>query len=369
MEFENKQFVLAGNFENGDKAVIVKQMIELCGGSVKPGTTVGKDTSYVVIGTKGSSTWIDGVSPQEKAAYERAEKGQDIKVVSESTLFNEMAKKGITKEKWLVYYNELLRDAKRDLQSQIDSINWNYDQKNKTLTIENSVLPDLLGQVDDFELVGLRFPLPADEIAALQIQMDMLESESSDLQEEQDVEGVQVVKAKSYGPEDVKALMPWSLHSNEMEHVVAPNLIEIPPAMFAWSKHLKSVHMPLLRIVRSGAFYCCQELVRIDIPEVIFIGTGAFERCESLSGTLSFPKLEFVGPFAFCGCKQMKRISTAKPDKNRADGKVIKGTGNTLKCIGEYAFFHCDTLKTVSYDKDVAIVHETAFRATPMETE
>lgn len=364
MHFEDKQFVLAGQFENGDKSVIVKQMIEMCGGIVREGTNITNAVSYLVIGAKGSPSWTNGKCPQLSEVEKRQAAGYGITAISETQLFEAMDTAGVTRERWLFEYNKRLAQAKCSLQESIDSIAWRFDKSTKTLTIDNAILPDLLGSVEDFELVGIAMPLPVDAHSQSMLLFDEDDSNETDTPENPEVmtaEKEQEVRIRSYGPEDLFALLPWSVHAFEIEHIDACNLIEVPPALFSWMKNLESVNMPKARIIRSGAFYECRNLKQITMPNTLFIGNGAFGNCRSLAGRLVFPEIEHIGPFAFSGCRSIVGLSSAKRTKIRADGKTIKGVGHSLKFIGEAAFKDCSSMKSLSYDKGICCIQGNPF--------
>lgn len=85
-ELENKAICLTGNFELGEKN-IVEQLITNKGGIIKK--SVSSKTDYVIVGTLGSPDWTCGnYGSKIKKARELQEKGNNIKIVTESTLTN-----------------------------------------------------------------------------------------------------------------------------------------------------------------------------------------------------------------------------------------------------------------------------------------
>lgn len=353
MEFNSKQFILAGKFKVGDKSVIVKQMIEMAGGNVKGNLNVSKDTAYVVLGEKGSSTWKDGKCPQVIEAEKRREAGQDIAVVTEATLFSALARKGISQDKWAVTYKERLSDAFNQIEKTVSAINWVLDSSTRTLFIENDRLPDLLGMLEDAAIVGFRFPIPSDE----ERKFSWKQSTETILSE--DSEGD--VHISEHGPEDLIRLLPWGSRIDEVEYLVAPELTEVPPAFFAWSKNLKEANLPVVRVVRNGAFYECASLETVSMPKVVFIGSGSFCQCRALKCKLVLPQLESLGSTAFSNCSELPSFSTASTGRKRADGKEMQGAGFAIRSIGNFAFINCKKLKSVGFDKNDTLLGKGCF--------
>ncbi len=85
IEFEGKNFVLTGDFNLGDKA-LVKDFIEHRGGFCK--TSVSSKTDYVIVGGRGSADWSFGnYGTKIKKAKELNENGCQIFIIEESTFF------------------------------------------------------------------------------------------------------------------------------------------------------------------------------------------------------------------------------------------------------------------------------------------
>lgn len=357
MQLNGKHFVLAGKFSHGDKFVMVRQMIEMCGGEVKQGTTLDKNTNFVVVGNMGNTSWVDGISPQEKDANDRSLNGQNISVISEDELFALLENNGITVDKWLVAYKQKLNEAKKELEQQLEKIEWSFDEETKTLLINDVSLPDFLANGEDYELTGINYRVNS---------INNIEQGNGNSEFSDDTDS-SYINSRTYEADDIKCLMPWSKHIEEIKHINAPNLLEIPPAAFAWTTHLEEVFIPKVRIIRSGAFYYCKKLTTIYMPSIIFIGNGSFAQCQSLTDSFILGSLEYIGPIAFSGCKEIKKLSTACPDRVRADGKLIKGAGFSLKAIGKSAFLNCKKLESVLYDKNTTMVDSTAFYGTPLQ--
>ncbi|WP_051563143.1 exonuclease domain-containing protein [Butyrivibrio sp. LB2008] len=83
----NKHFVITGDFEMGDKEVVIK-FIESKGGIVDD--RVVKKTEYVIVGALGSRLWVAGnYGTKIKKALEYKGKGIDIQIVREKDFIKE----------------------------------------------------------------------------------------------------------------------------------------------------------------------------------------------------------------------------------------------------------------------------------------
>ena len=83
-ELENKAICLTGNFELGEKNT-VEHLITDKGGIIKK--SVSSKTDYVIVGALGSPDWTcSNYGSKIKKAKELQEKGNNIKIITESTL-------------------------------------------------------------------------------------------------------------------------------------------------------------------------------------------------------------------------------------------------------------------------------------------
>ena len=100
--------------------------------------------------------------------------------------------------------------------------------------------------------------------------------------------------------------------------------------------------------IGSHAFYCCDSLASIEIPDsVTSIGSCAFDYCDSLT-SVNFGEnslLTSIGSYAFNDCDSLARIEI--PDS------VIS--------IGDYAFYCCSSLTSVKIGNGVTSIGYGAF--------
>lgn len=138
--------------------------------------------------------------------------------------------------------------------------------------------------------------------------------------------------------------------------------------------NLETISIPnTCSLIGDWAFYKCQNLKKVDIPEnsVSRIGDFAFSECKSLSdlvlpnGVTSLGESAFqnagikhitlsnnllsIGDFAFLYCKEL-------------EGIVI---GDGLETIGESAFWGCENLLNITIPENVKLIEKRAFKNCP----
>ena len=93
-----------------------------------------------------------------------------------------------------------------------------------------------------------------------------------------------------------------------------------------------------------GAFYNCDALTSVSMPEVTTIGDQAFESCDALT-LADMPEVTTIGESAFYYCDAL--VSVFMP---------------SVTTIGEQAFYHCYALKSVSMPSVTTIGERAFFR-------
>ena len=127
------------------------------------------------------------------------------------------------------------------------------------------------------------------------------------------------------------------------------------------------------------AFRNCSGLTSIDIPAgVTSIGKGAFERCTGLTSVTIPASVTTIGDFAFSGCTGLESISVAegntKYDSRNNCNAIIETVSNTLilgckttvipntvTTIGDYAFYGCTGLTSITIPDGVTTIGTAAF--------
>lgn len=96
-------------------------------------------------------------------------------------------------------------------------------------------------------------------------------------------------------------------YCEDLQSVKLPEVTEIDYAAFSGCSSLETVYMPKLQTVGSSAFSDCEALVSIDLPEVTTIDDRAFDTCTGLTN-INIPKVESIGCKAFQDCSSLKKI-------------------------------------------------------------
>lgn len=154
-------------------------------------------------------------------------------------------------------------------------------------------------------------------------------------------------------------------------HVVIPNHV--------YYNGIRYVVTSIIGDWVRGAFYNCTELVSVEIPNSITsIGRYAFYVCNSLTN-ISIPNsVESIEENAFGNCNGLASIVVA-PDNPVYDSRencnaIIKTATNTIVAgckntiipnsvtsIGDYAFYCCDSLLSISFPNSIMSIGENAF--------
>ena len=98
--------------------------------------------------------------------------------------------------------------------------------------------------------------------------------------------------------------------------------------------------------IRGYAFYCCDGLTSITIPNsVTSIGGTAFSGCDGLTSITIPNSVTSIGEYAFSSCYGLTSVTI----------------GNSVTSIGEYAFSSCSRLTSVTIPNSVTSIGEYAF--------
>ena len=81
-------------------------------------------------------------------------------------------------------------------------------------------------------------------------------------------------------------------------------------------KGTKYVIQDGIEVIKEGAFYNCEKLKEIILPETLkLIKRGAFENCEKLTSINLPERLIGICDIAFKGCKKLKKVTLSRKTK------------------------------------------------------
>ncbi len=154
--------------------------------------------------------------------------------------------------------------------------------------------------------------------------------------------------------------------------VTIPNSVtSIGNTAFYNCSGLTSVTIPnSVTSIGNTAFYNCSRLASVTIPNsVTNIGDYAFGGCSGLTSVTIPNSVTSIGNKAFSGCSNSLFDTTTVPGLKLVDGWVV-GTTDTLsgsldlggvRGIGDYAFYNCSGLTSVTIGNGVTSIGDHAF--------
>ena len=108
--------------------------------------------------------------------------------------------------------------------------------------------------------------------------------------------------------------------------------------------------------IGENAFWECTSLKEVTIPQsVTSIGDKAFYDCRGLTSVTIPQSVTSIGDHAFDECIHLKTLSFGE----NSFGENIE---TNIKTIGNYAFFHCNDLESVTIPQSVTSIGREAFR-------
>ena len=158
------------------------------------------------------------------------------------------------------------------------------------------------------------------------------------------------------------------------------NSPDIIPVFLFWNCKLTSVILPNSLIsIENAAFKECRNLTSIIIPNyVTSIGSHAFTGCAGLTSITIPNSVTSIGERAFQNCSGLMSIKVENGNKmfdsrnscnaiiETSSNKLITGCKNTIipntvKSIGDYAFYSCSGLTSITIPNSVTTIGDYAF--------
>ena len=172
-----------------------------------------------------------------------------------------------------------------------------------------------------------------------------------------------------------------SYDCNNLTSVTIPSSVtSISERAFENCSKLTSIIIPSsITSIEDRTFFGCSSLTSIIIPSsVTSIGNSAFSHCESLTSINIPANVTSIGKNAFYYCLALVTITidegNDKYDSRDDCNAIIETTSNTLiygckktvipnsvKSIGDYAFYYCKGLTSVTIPSSVTSIGKSAF--------
>ena len=164
--------------------------------------------------------------------------------------------------------------------------------------------------------------------------------------------------------------------SGEGTIVVTSPVLSDSTFCFSEQRGLESLYIPEgVTSIGDWAFYDCDALTSVTIPNsVTSIGDGAFYDCDALTSITIPNSVTSIGEGAFARCTSLSSFHSpyATPDKRCMvlDGRLVQLASygiiiyhipNSVKSIGDGAFYDCDELTSITIPNSVTSIGNGAF--------
>gem|GEM_PF-362518 len=185
-------------------------------------------------------------------------------------------------------------------------------------------------------------------------------------------------------PNSVANIGDFAFTFSNLKRITIPESVtSIGDYGFASCYNLMSISIPSsVTSIGNFAFYGCKRINNITIPNsVISIGKNAFNECLELTNIIIPSSVTTIGFGAFVNCFSLRDISVenGNTEYSSVDGVLFNkdktilidypsGKGqtayiipNSVTSIGEYAFYYCQSLRSIMIPEGVESIGDSAF--------
>lgn len=144
-----------------------------------------------------------------------------------------------------------------------------------------------------------------------------------------------------------------------LKSVELPNVIKVDKAAFSGCKNLESVSMPKVETIADKAFFDCTKLTQVEFPEEVEISDTAFEGCNSLPVQLPTPtpinteylKNAQIGDYVVFG--SYEQDGNTDNGTEEIEWLVLDKTEDRILVISKYILDYQGYHDTVDWEEDV----------------
>ena len=186
-------------------------------------------------------------------------------------------------------------------------------------------------------------------------------------------------------PDSVKSIGNSAfMECSKLTSVIIPNGVKtIESETFYNCSNLTSITIPnSVTEIGQNAFYGCSGLISVTIPNsVTTIGDGAFASCYGLTSVTIPNSVTSIGNGAFSGCSFITKVTLNNNgivSKSYSSSSTIGNIfgcqvkeyiiGDDVKSIGDYAFYGCSGLISITIPNSVTEIGSSAFYGTNLKT-
>lgn len=160
-------------------------------------------------------------------------------------------------------------------------------------------------------------------------------------------------------PDIVNGITPTELGENifknsNIESIVLPDTVTTIGDNAFYNSNLKSITANGIQNLIKGSFYGCEQLAKINFPDLRYIGTESLFGCKLLTQDLELPFVEWVADQGLAGT-YFKTINL--PECTKVGASAFEGSAaqeivlKKATSIGSTAFRNCANLETIYIPK------------------